>query len=240
MEFVGQSVHRVDAESKVMGTALYPGDYNMPGQLYMKVLFARKPHAIIKAIHKEEAEKLPGVIAIFVASDVPNNEFGLGIKDQPVLCGPGSNKAFGDHVRFVGDKVALVVAETEEQAEFARSKIRVEYEELPVVDTIEKALADHAPLVHPDHGSNICVNYRIRKGNVDAAFAQADVVVEEEYHTPVQEHAYLQPEAGLSYMDEEGRVTIIVGGQWAHEDREQVAHALNLPEDQVRIIYPVV
>lgn len=240
MEFVGQSVHRVDADSKVTGEALYPGDYNMPGQLYMKVLFARKPHAIIKAVHKAEAEKLPGIVAIFVASDVPNNEFGLGIKDQPVLCGPGSNKAFGDHVRFVGDKVALIVAESEEQAESARSKIRVEYEELPVVDTIEKALADHAPLVHPDHGSNICVNYRIRKGNVDKAFAQADVVVEEEYHTPVQEHAYLQPEAGLSYIDEDGRVTIIVGGQWAHEDREQVAHALNLPEDQVRIIYPVV
>jgi len=101
-------------------------------------------------------------------------------------------------------------------------------------------MAADAPLVHPDRGSNICVNYRIRKGDIDSAFKKADVIIEDEYHTPVQEHAYLQPEAGISYMDDEGRVTLVVGGQWTHEDREQVAHALNLPEEKVRIIYPVV
>jgi CO/xanthine dehydrogenase Mo-binding subunit len=240
MDVVGQSIHRIDAESKVSGKALYPGDYNLPNQLYMKVLFARRPHAVVKSIDTKAAANQPGVVAIFTASDVPNNEYGLGIKDQPVLCGPGSNQPFADHMRYIGDKIALIVAESEQQAEEARKLIKVEFEDLPIVDSIEAALAADAPLVHPDHGSNVCVNYRIRKGNVDEAFAGADVIVEEEYRTPVQEHAYLQPEAGISYMDEEGRVTVVAGGQWTHEDREQVAHALNLEEDQVRIIYPVV
>ncbi len=240
MEFVGQSIQRIDAADKVSGKALYSGDYNLPSQLYMKVLFARRPHAIVKSIDTIAAEKSAGVVAVFTAKHVPNNEFGLGMKDQPVLCGPGSNKAYGDHVRYAGDKVALIVAESEKQAEIAGKLIHVEYEDLPIVSTIEEAMKPDATLVHPDHGSNVCVNYRIRKGDVDKAFAAADVIVEDEYRTPVQEHAYLQPEAGISYMDEEGRVTVVVGGQWTHEDREQVAHALNLEEDRVRIIYPAI
>ena len=240
MEIVGQSIQRIDAVDKVSGKALYAGDYNLPEQLYMKVLFAKKPHAIVKSVDTRIAEQAPGVVAIFTAKDVPNNEYGLGIKDQPVLCGPGSNIAFADHVRYVGDKIALVVAETEKQAEHAAKLIGVIYEDLPVVSTIEQALKPDATLVHPDRGSNVCVNYRIRKGDVNSAFAAADVIVEDEYRTPVQEHAYLQPEAGISYVDEEGRVTIVVGGQWTHEDREQVAHALNLEEERVRIIYPAI
>ena len=240
MEVVGRSIHRIDAEDKVTGSAKYAGDYNLPGQLYMKILFAHRPHAVIRRIDTQEAANSQGVVAILTAKDVPNNEYGLGIKDQPVLCGPGSNKEFGDHIRYVGDKIALVIAESEREAEVACKLIRVEFEDLPIVDTIEKAMAADATLVHPNRGSNICVNYRIRKGDIDSAFKRADVIIEDEYHTPVQEHAYLQPEAGISYMDDEGRVTLVVGGQWTHEDREQVAHALNLPEEKVRIIYPVV
>jgi Aerobic-type carbon monoxide dehydrogenase, large subunit CoxL/CutL homologs len=206
----------------------------------MKILFARRPHAIVKTIDIGSALNAPGVLAVFTAQDVPNNEYGLGKKDQPVLCGPGSNKLLGDHVRYIGDKIALIVAESEKQAEAARKLIHVEFEDLPIIDSIDKAMAANAVLVHPDQGSNICVNYRIRKGDVASAFDNADVIVEGEYRTPVQEHAYLQPEAGVSYIDEEGRITVIVGGQWTHEDREQVAHALNLPEEKVRIIYPAV
>ncbi|MDK0654611.1 molybdopterin-dependent oxidoreductase, partial [Clostridium perfringens] len=88
--------------------------------------------------------------------------------------------------------------------------------------------------------TNICVHYKIRKGNVDEAFAKADVIVEGEYHTPVQEHAYLQPEAGLAYIDEEGRIVVESAGQWTHADRKSVAHALDVPEEQVRIIYPAI
>ena len=101
-------------------------------------------------------------------------------------------------------------------------------------------MQEGADLLHPDRGSNVFCHYRIRKGDVDAAFAGAEVVVEGDYATPAQEHAYLQPEAGLGYIDEEGRVTVVVAGQWVHEDQEQIAHALNLPKEQVRVIYPAI
>ena len=103
---VGQSVLRVDAVGKVTGATLYPGDINFPDQVYMKILFAHRVHAEISAIDTTAAENLPGVLAVFTARDVPNNEYGLIMPDQPVLCGPGSNKPFAERVRFVGDQVA--------------------------------------------------------------------------------------------------------------------------------------
>lgn len=239
-EIVGKSVTRLDAAGKVTGQALYPGDINLPEQAYMKILFAGRPHAIIKAIDTRKAEALPGVIAVFTAKDVPNNEYGLIMPDQPVLCGPGSNKPYAERVRWVGDQVALVVAESEVVAAQARDLIQVEYEDLPVVTDMLAAMEPDAPLLHPDKGSNVILRYRIRKGDVEAAFKTADVIVEGVYDTPMQEHAYLQPEAGLAYLDEEGRVTVIVGGQWTHEDQEQIAHALSLPLEQVRVIYPAI
>src|SRR5262245_16777981 len=98
-----------------------------------------------------------------------------------------------------------------------------------------------APRVHEHIGdSNICVHYKIRKGDVEEGFAKADAIVESEYRTPVQEHAFLQPEAGLAYLDEEGRITVACGGQWTHEDQEQIAHALNMPPERIRVVYPAV
>jgi CO/xanthine dehydrogenase Mo-binding subunit len=231
---------RIDASSKVSGKALYPGDYNLPGQLYMKVLFAGRPHAIIKAVHLDEAIALKGVIKILTAKDVPNNEYGLIIPDQPVLCGPGSSKLYADRVRFEADNVALVIAETDEIADQARKLIKVDYEDLQIVTDVHEALKIDSILLHPDRKTNELVHYRIRKGNMDEGFKKADVVIEGDYHTPVQEHAFLQPEAGISYYDEAGRVTVVVGGQWVHEDQEQIAHALNLEKDQVRVIYPAI
>jgi CO/xanthine dehydrogenase Mo-binding subunit len=137
--------------------------------------------------------------------------------------------------------VAVVVAESEAQAAAAVKLIEVEYEDLPVVTDPLEAMKPGAPRIHEEIGdSNIRVHYKIRKGNVEEAFAKADVIVESEYRTPVQEHAYLQPEAGLAYIDEEGRVTVVCGGQWTHEDQEQIAHALNLPEDHIRVMYPAI
>ncbi|HAE59408.1 MAG TPA: aldehyde oxidase, partial [Anaerolineae bacterium] len=239
-KIIGKSVTRLDAASKVTGEALYPGDINLPEQAYMKILFAGRPHAIIKKIDLDEAAAVPGVIAIFTAKDVPNNEYGLIMPDQPVLCGPGSNKPYAERVRWVGDQVAIVVADSEPIAAQARDLIRVEYEDLPVVTDMLAAMEADAPLLHPDKGSNVILRYRIRKGDVEAAFKKADVIVESVYDTPMQEHAYLQPEAGLGYIDEEGRVTVLVGGQWTHEDQEQIAHSLGLPLEQVRVIYPAI
>jgi CO/xanthine dehydrogenase Mo-binding subunit len=180
------------------------------------------------------------VIAIYTAKDVPVNEYGLISSDQPVLCGPGSSKLYADRVRFIGDQVAVVVAESDAVAARACDLILVDYEDLPVVTDAESALKDSSLLLHPDNESNIITHYRIRKGDPDSAFEQSDVVIEGEYHTPVQEHAFLQPEAGIAYMDEEDRVTVEVAGQWVHEEREQIAHALGLSEDKVRVIHPAV
>ena len=240
MTIIGKSIQRVDARGKVTGETLYPGDINLPGQLHMKILFAGRPHAIVRSIDTSIADALPGVIATLAAKDVPVNEYGLIYNDQPVLCGPGSSKPFADRVRFVGDQVALIIAETEEIASKGRDLIKVEYEDLPVITNMVEAMKDEATLLHPDNGSNIFCHYRIRKGDVDKAFAEADVIIEGEYHTPSQEHAYLQPEAGISYIDEDGRVTVQVAGQWTHEDQQQIAHALNLPAEQIRVIYPAI
>lgn len=240
MTFIGKSASRVDAVGKVTGKTLYPGDIDLPGQAMMKILFAGRAHAIIHRIDTSAAEALPGVLAVFTAKDVPVNEYGLIMPDQPVLCGPGSSKPYAQHVRFEGDQVAVVVAETEAIAAQARDLIRVDYEDLPVIVDMVQAKEDPPLLLHPDQGSNVFCHYRIRKGDVDAALAAADVVITGEYRTPAQEHAFLQPEAGIAYIDEEGRLTVQVAGQWTHEDREQIAHALGLPEEQIRVIYPAI
>jgi len=248
---VGQSVARMDARAKVTGEAKYPGDFVMENMLHAKILFAGRPHARVLSINASEAEKVPGIIAVFTAEDVPLNEYGLQTKDQPVLCGPGSDRLNADVVRFVGDQVALVVAESEDAATRARGLIQVEYEDLPVVTDPFQALEPEAPQLHPDRqpsklhpelsteGNLIC-HHQIRKGDMDSGWAAVDVIIEGEYRTSAQEHAYLQPEAGLSYIDEEGRVTVVVAGQWTWEDQQQIAHALSIPAEQVRVIYPAI
>lgn len=240
-ETIGKSLPRVDAQGKVTGATPYSGDLAMKGMLHMKLLFADRPHARVVRVKTGKAEAAPGVVAVYTAKDVPVNEYGLQWQDQPVLCGPGSEKPGADVVRFVGDQVAAVVARSEAEAAEAVKLIEVEYADLPVVTDAEEAMKPGAPRIHEHIGdSNICVHYKIRRGNVDEAFSQSDAIVESEYRTPVQEHAYLQPEAGLAYIDEEGRVTIACGGQWTHEDQHQVAHALNMPNENIRVIYPAI
>jgi len=252
-QIIGTNAARIDAPGKVTGQTLYPGDIVYPNMLHMATLFAGRPHARILNIDTAAAEAAPGVVAVFTAKDVAVNEYGLQIKDQPVLCGPGSGKAGADIVRFVGDQVALVVAETEAQARAACKLIRIEWEDLPIVTDPEVAAPSLAgglvaadptrpvPIqLHPHCADNICYSYRIRKGDIEAGFREADVIVEAVYQTPVQEHAYLQPEAGVAYLDEAGRITVEVAGQWTHEDQKQIAHALGLPLDQVRVIYPAI
>jgi CO/xanthine dehydrogenase Mo-binding subunit len=237
---IGQSIRRIDAVGKVTGETPYPGDIDMEDQLWMKIRFSDRAHARITAVDTHKAEAYPGVVAVLTARDVPVNEYGLIMPDQPVLCGPGSSKADAEIVRCVSDQIALVIADTEEAAAAAVRLIDITYEDLPVVPDMFAAMADETPQLHPHADHNILIHYRIRHGDMEAGWAQADVVVEGEYHTGHQEHAYLQPEAGLGYLDEEGRVTVMVAGQWVHEDREQIAHALGLPEDQVRVIYPAI
>ena len=240
MKYVGQSLQRIDVLGKVTGETKFPGDLNFPDQAYMKLLFSGHAHAEIVSIDTTAAEAYPGVLAVLTAKDVPNNEYGLIMPDQPVLCGPGSNKPFAERVRFVGDQVTIIVAETEEIAAIARNLVQVVYRDLPVVTDLRAAMQNQAALIHPDRGSNVFGHFRIRKGDVAEGFSKSDVIVEGLYQTPVQEHAFLQPEAGVGMIDDEGRVTVMVAGQWTHEDQEQIAHSLALPLEQVRVIYPAI
>lgn len=240
MNHIGDSTIRVDALDKVRGATQFASDINMPGQAYMKILFAGRPHAVIKRVDTRAAEQVKGVLAVLTAKDVPVNEFGYYIQDQAVLCGPGSEKPYTDRVRFPGDKVALVIAESEEIAAAARDLIQVEFDDLPIVTDPEEALLPDAVVLHPDRGSNLFEHKKIRKGDVEKAFREADVIVEGVYQTPAQEHAFLNTESGVSFIDEDGRVAMVVTGQWAHKDRSEIAHALRLPEDRVRVIYPAI
>ncbi|MFO7322960.1 MAG: xanthine dehydrogenase family protein molybdopterin-binding subunit [Chloroflexota bacterium] len=237
---IGKNIRRIDALGKVTGETPYPGDIDLEGQLWMKLRFSDRAHARVVALDTSAAEALPGVVRIFTAADVPNNEYGLVTKDQPVLCGPGSRNPDGEIVRCYADCIAVVVAESEAIAAEACRLIQVTYEDLPAVFDPEEAMRPDAPQLMPRYPGNIIARYRIRHGDVESAWAQADVIVEGTYQTGYQEHAYLQPEAGLGYIDEQGRVTVLVAGQWTHEDQEQICHALDLPPEQVRVIYPAI
>ena len=237
---VGHSIKRIDALGKVTGETPYPGDIDIEGQLWMKIRFSNRAHARVLEIDTSEAEALSGVVRIFTAKDVPQNEYGLVTKDQPVLCGPGSSRSGADVVRCYMDMVAVVVAETEAIAAEAAARIRVTYEDLPAVFDPIEAMQDGAPQIQENVPNNVLVHYRTRHGDVASAWEQADIILEGEFDTGYQEHAYLQPEAGLGYIDEQGRVTVVVAGQWTHEDQALIAHALNIDPEQVRVIYPAI
>ena len=237
---VGKSIQRIDVRDKATGKALYPGDFTRPDQVYMQVVFAERAHAIVKNIDTSKAASVDGVLMVLTSKDVPCNEYGLQKADQPVLCGPDSGIAYADRVRFVGDQVALVIAENEMIAKKAAQLLEIDYEDLPLVLTVEEAMKKDAYLIHPNEKTNEITSYKIRFGDVEKGFQQADVIIEDDYETPVQEHAYLQPEAGMAYLDDEGRITVIVAGQWTHEDQNEIAHALNLPIERIRVIYPAI
>lgn len=242
MRAVGSSLPRVDVLEKVTGTGVYAGDMDLPRQAWLKIVFAGIPHARIKAMDVSAARAMPGVVAVLTAADVPVNEYGLIMPDQPVLCGLGSTPQ-AEIVRWEADHVALVVAESKAEAEAAARAISIEYEPLPVITDPFEAMAPGAPPLHPypfpypygerDPQSNVLLEYRLIDGDIEAGFAQAAVIVEAVYRTQAQEHAYLQPEAGLAWVRPDGRIEVICPGQWMHEERHQIAHALGLPEEQI-------
>lgn len=229
---IGASLPRPDAAGKVTGQTRYPADLVKPDMYQIQVIFAGRPHARILDIQSDEARQQPGVIAVLTAADVPYNAFGLIEADQPVLC--------GNVVRFEGDKVALVVAENQQAAQAGAKYVKVTYEDLPAVTDPRAALAIDAPLVHQERGSNQLCHFPLRRGDIAQGFALAEVVLEETFTTSWQEHAFLQPEAGIAYIDSNGRVVIETAGQWLHEDRRQIAAMLKLPEDEIVVRYAAI
>jgi len=231
---IGASPPRPDAWGKVTGAARYPADLVRPDMLRLKVVFAGRPHARVRAIDADAALRHPGVVAVLTGLDVPYNAHGLIDADQPVLV------ALGDEARFEGDKIALVVAESVESAEAGARLVRIDFEDLPAVTDPRMALAEGAPLVHRSRGSNLLLHAPIRKGDVARGFREADVILDGEFELSWQEHAFLQPESGIAYPDEQGHIVIETAGQWLHEDRRQIAAVLRLPEERVVVRYAAI
>jgi CO/xanthine dehydrogenase Mo-binding subunit len=229
---IGESLPRPDATGKVTGTTHYPADLVTPEMYQLQVVFAGRPHARILAIDTSAALEQPNVVTVLTAADVPYNAFGLIDADQPVLC--------EDVVRFEGDKVALVVATNKQAAINGARYVKIDYEDLPAITDPQTALDADAPLVHPERGTNQLLHFPLRKGNTLQGFALADVVLEGTFSTSWQEHAFLQPEAGIAYPDPQGRIVIETAGQWLHEDQRQIAAMLRLPEESVVIRYTAI
>lgn len=228
MEPIGSSPAKIDARAKVTGRAAYAGDRSLPGMLHLKPVLSDRAHARVVAVDVRPALALPGV-AVLTGRDAPFNFTGVERPDKPVLC--------DERVRCVGDIVALAAAETPEAAAAAAALIRVTYEDLPVITDPLAAQLESAVAIHADCPDNIAHSFKVRRGDLQAGFLRSDVICARTYATPMQEHAFLEPEAGLAYIDEDGRVVVICAGQDAHEDRRQIARMLALPEDQVRVIY---
>lgn len=246
---VGTSVARLEGHDKATGRAQYPADTIDRDALWAVVVFTDQPHARLAALDVSAAERAPGVVGVLTAADVPTNSYGLTLCDQPVMVGPAQHSdpdgPACDVSRWEADHLALVIAESENQARRAAALIEARWEPLAVLDNLETMLAaterGDAPLLHPENGltTNVYEQRRTRKGDMDAGWAAAVVVVEETYTLPHQEHAYLQPEAATAAM-EDNQVVVTIAGQWAHEDRDQIARSLAIEPDAVRVIYPAI
>ena len=222
------------AISKVTGSLKYTDDLFFPGMLYGRVKRSDLPHARIEKVDIEEARQMPGVIAILTSKDVPGaNLYGLLKADQPIYC--------DQQVLMVGDALALVVAESFEQADAALDKVRVTYSSLPVVadprDSLEPgALQLHQPTEENRDNGNINRHVKIRKGDVAEGFKKADLIVESDYFAPFQEHAYEELECSIGVPEGDG-VVVYCGSQGPVFDRAQIASALGIAEDLVRVAH---
>lgn len=225
---VGQSVKKVDAVNKVLGKAQFAADIHFAGMLHAKVFRSTIPHGILRSLDVSAALKLPGIVAILTGNDIPGaNSTGMIVKDEPVLV------KINEKIRKIGDPLALVAAETEEQAEQALAAIQADIEVLPPVFDPVAAMADSAPQLYA--AGNVLAVRKIRKGDIDAAFARCSVVVEQEYRTQMVEHGYIEPEAGVAKIDGDV-ITIWVSTQNTHFDAKEVARNLKVGLDKVRVI----
>jgi len=233
-KYVGKNIFKVDVQEKVTGKALYPDDIYFDDMLHLKIKRATHPHAYLKRIDISKAAKLPGVVKIITAADIPEvKNFGLIIKDQPVLIG------IGQKMRYMGDALAIVIAESKEAASQAIGLIEMEVEKLEVISDPLRAMEKDAPLIHQD--GNILATYYLKKGDIKKGFAQAEVIVENEYRTSFLDQVPLQVEAGVGVFDQETEIIKLwVATQWLHDTQADIAQSLGLPKEKIRIIQPVI
>ena len=237
LRVIGKPVPRHDAWEKALGLTTYADDFSMPGMLFGKVLRSKYPSAKILSIDTSKAERLTGIKAVLTAKDVPKNESVTRFGQTHTMGGgfEGLYRVLAyKKVHFMGEAVALVAAETEEIAEKALEMIKVEYQPLPgVFDPIE-AMKPDAPQVE-EGKSNIITHYEVVKGDVEQGFSESDVILENTYRVPFVDHAYMEPESGVAWTDENGVITIRVSTQVIEHFRG-VADVLNLPHNWVRVI----
>jgi CO/xanthine dehydrogenase Mo-binding subunit/aerobic-type carbon monoxide dehydrogenase small subunit (CoxS/CutS family) len=226
---IGRLQPRPDAVGKVTGGAIFTDDLSFHGMLHARVKRAGIPHAFLKSIDVSQARRLVGVRAVLTAADLPGERnHGLVIYDWPILVG------VGERVRYVGDAVAIVAAETREIATQALDLIEVAYDLQPVVAGAVQAYQPDAPVLHPS--GNLLKHIKVRKGDVASGFAQAELVLEHTFHTLSLDHAFIEPECSLARPLPEGHMEIYVGSQIPYSDRSQVARALGWEEERVRVI----
>ncbi len=228
-DFIGKNIRRIDAPSKVSGRLKYAADMIMPGLLHVQVLRSPHAHARILSTDTSAAEAMHGVEAVITSADVPGEDgFGVFVNDQPVMA--------RGKVRYVGEAVAAVAAEDPLIARRALGAIKVVYETLPAVFDPDEAMRPGAPVLHDYAPDNVTKHIPIRVGDVENGFAESDLVVEEIYSTQPIEHAYLEPEAGLAYVDHDGVVTIVSPDQNVTHHRHMLARIIAKPISKVRFI----
>ncbi|NOX58155.1 MAG: molybdopterin-dependent oxidoreductase, partial [Planctomycetes bacterium] len=227
---VGKSCRRIDGEEKVTGAALYGADlFPTSADLFASVVRSEHAHADIVSIDTHDALAVKGVLGVYTHDSIEGtNLHGLIRRDHPALA--------SKRVRYRGDAIAVVVAESERSAEASRDRVRVEYKPLPVIANMEQALADGATKLYPE--GNVMGDKRIRRGFVDKALSESHVVVSDTFFTQTVDHAFLDIEAGTGHWNG-SLLTLYVAGQWVHEERRLIALALGIPVEQIRIIQPV-
>jgi putative selenate reductase molybdopterin-binding subunit len=244
---VGRNETRVDAAKLAQGRGGFTDDIDLPGMLHLKMLWSSHAHARIRAIDTSEAEAMPGVVMVLHHGNVARIPYTTAGQGHPEPS-PYDQFIFPRKVRFVGDRVACVAAESEIQAARASARIRVEYELLePVLDPRD-ALREGAPVIHdepeafglPDYDKehNIAAAMYVEHGAVDAAFAQADLVLEHEYHVPYQHHATAEPHVAITWFDEDQRLVVRVATQVPFHSRRILARILDFPLRRIRVIKP--
>ncbi|NLB35175.1 MAG: xanthine dehydrogenase family protein [Elusimicrobia bacterium] len=219
---------RPDSEDKVTGRAVYADDLNMPGALFARQVYSEHPHAIIKNVDTSLALKYPGVKAVITGQDAPGKKtYGNVIEDQPAI-------AF-DKVRHMGDVVAVVAAETERQARAAAALVKVDYEILPGIFDPREAMKEGAPLLYEEKKTNVQIPQKVRNGDIEKGFSEADIIIEEEFTTPFVEHSYLEPEAALAFIDSNGSIRLKGSFQNPFTARRVIAEFLGIGKNRVRI-----
>ena len=227
-KIIGSCVQRVDARGKVTGALEYAGDMEMPRMLHIHLVRSSEVHAEILKIDYEKALEMPGVETVITSEDVPGEDgFGVYYHDQPVLA--------KQKVRFYGEPVAAIVAETLEEAQAAEKFVEITYKKLPVVSNNEEAI-DGKAVIHEDHPDNIVSRTPVIKGDVESGFASSDVVIEQDYSTQCVDHAYLETEAGLAYCDPDGVLVVKSCDQDITHHRMLLAKILNMPINKIRVI----